>query len=99
MNRPAKIDFDPAKDRINQQKHGISLAQAGFANWDAVLTRRDLRGEYGQHRWISLVPIGYILYCCIHVNLKNETLIISLRCARQREFDHYVKRINTPNRL
>ena len=48
------IEFDPAKDARNQQKHGVSLALAETFDWATVLTSpaRTERGE--RQRIISL---------------------------------------------
>lgn len=41
------IAFDSAKDAANKGKHGVSLAEAEFAEWDAALTKQDERKDYG----------------------------------------------------
>ena len=35
------ISFDPAKDIINQQKHGISLADAKHLEWGELVAEGD----------------------------------------------------------
>ncbi|MES2772387.1 MAG: BrnT family toxin [Pseudomonadota bacterium] len=88
------ITFDPIKDRLNQKKHGVSLAQAEFADWNAALTRLDDRKDYGETRFISLIPILQRLYCCIYVERDESKRVISLRKANQREYDYYAQNIN-----
>ena len=88
------ISFDPAKDQANRQKHGISLAEAEFMEWDAALIWQDTRNEYGEVRLIALAPIADRLYCCVYVDRDTGKRIISLRKANQREFDHYAKNID-----
>ena len=44
------IEFDPAKDLANQDKHGVSLAMAVELDWEAVLVWVDERIEYGTAR-------------------------------------------------
>ena len=44
------IDFDPAKDLINQAKHGLSLARARELNWDkrsSGLMSGETRAKFG----------------------------------------------------
>ena len=41
-----KIEFDPAKDKANFAKHGVSLALAGELDWEAALVWVDGRYEY-----------------------------------------------------
>lgn len=50
------IEFDPAKDLANRDKHGVSLALAIELNWDAALVWVDERIEYGEARMIALAP-------------------------------------------
>jgi len=38
-----KIEFDPAKDAANRQKHGLSLGQAQGLDWERLIVRDDAR--------------------------------------------------------
>ena len=49
-------EFDPAKDRANQAKHGVSLAIADELDWDAALVWVDERFGYDELRMIALAP-------------------------------------------
>lgn len=42
--------YDPDKDRLNQDKHGVSLALAISLEWDLLLVREDDRAAYGEPR-------------------------------------------------
>jgi|GEM_PF-2496895 len=53
-----KIEFDPTKDAINRDKHGISLGEAARIDWDNAVTWPDLRFDYGEDRMRSLGYIG-----------------------------------------
>lgn len=55
------IEFDPAKDLANQDKHGVSLAMAAELDWEAALVWVDERIEYGEARMIALAPKTGIL--------------------------------------
>jgi uncharacterized DUF497 family protein len=44
-----KIDFDPAKDQANIEKHGCSLALAERLEWDGAYSRLDARRDYGEY--------------------------------------------------
>lgn len=57
-----KIEFDPAKDAVNQTKHGVSLSMAGDLDWEAALVWVDERFEYGELRMIALAPKTEVLY-------------------------------------
>ena len=56
-----RIEFDPAKDLANQDKHGVSLALAVELDWEAALVWVDERIEYGERRMIALAPKTGIL--------------------------------------
>ncbi|MBS0300367.1 MAG: BrnT family toxin [Proteobacteria bacterium] len=84
-----KVICDAAKDAINKEKHGVSLTEATFIDWDAALTWQDMRHNYGELRMIALAPIGERLYCAVYVDRGNNRRIISLRKANYREVIQY----------
>ena len=86
-----RIEFDPAKDSSNQEKHGLSLALASALDWDEALVWVDDRYEYGELRMIALAPDTGILYYVAFVDRGDARRIISLRKANRREVKHYVQ--------
>jgi len=86
-----RIEFDPAKDSTNQEKHGASLSVAIELDWEAALVWVDERFEYGETRMIALAPRVNILYCVAFVDRGEVRRIISLRRANRREVKHYVE--------
>jgi uncharacterized DUF497 family protein len=74
-----QIEFDPAKDASNLEKHGLSLALAAELDWDASLVWVDERYEYGELRMIALAPDTGILYYVAFVDRGEMRRIISLR--------------------
>jgi uncharacterized DUF497 family protein len=89
-----RFTFDPKKDKVNQEKHGLSLSVANEFDWDDALTWVDVRKNYGELRCISLVPINQRLYCVVYVDIKLSRRIISLRKANLREIDKYEEEID-----
>ena len=85
------IEFDPAKDAANQDKHGLSLAMASELDWDQALVWVDERHDYGELRMIALAPDSGILYYVAFVDRADARRIISLRKANRREVKHYVQ--------
>ncbi|PXW79993.1 hypothetical protein C8R34_1566 [Nitrosomonas sp. Nm84] len=83
------VIYDVAKDAINKEKHGVSLTEAAFIDWDAALIWQDTRQDYGETRMIALAPIGERLYCVVYVDRGNDRRIISLRKANYREVIQY----------
>lgn len=86
-----RIEYDPAKDTSNQEKHGLSLAMAGELDWEAALVWIDARVEYNETRMIALAPKTEILYYVAFVDRGEIRRIISLRRANRREVKHYVE--------
>jgi uncharacterized protein len=86
-----KIDFDPAKDQANIEKHGCSLALAEGLEWDEAYIAVDSRFDYGEERGIAFGYIGRRLYICIFTDREPVRRIISLRKANDREERAYAK--------
>jgi uncharacterized DUF497 family protein len=84
-----KISYDRQKDLDNQQKHGISLADAQFLDWESLLTYADSRRDYGEQRMIGYTIFGNRLYCVVYVDRGDHRRIISLRKANNREVRFY----------
>lgn len=91
------LAFDPAKDKINRVKHGVSLGEAAGFDWSSVLAKPDRRADYGEPRQIGYGPIGRRLYCVVFVDRGETRRIISLRKANNREIDRYEAQIGSPN--
>jgi len=85
------IDFDPAKDKINRGKHGLSLALAKELDWDDALVWVDERQDYSEPRMIALAPSTGVLYYVAFVDRGRVRRVISLRRANRREVKHYVQ--------
>jgi uncharacterized DUF497 family protein len=85
------FDFDPNKDRFNQEKHGISLSEAAYIEWDTALEKLDDRDDYGEDRYRAFGFIGNRLYCVVYVDRNEVRRVISLRKANAREVGEYVK--------
>jgi uncharacterized protein len=88
-----RIEFDPAKDKANRDKHGVSLAVATELDWDAALVWVDGRFECGEVRMIALAPKTHTLYYVAFFDRGEICRVISLRHATRREVKHYVENI------
>ena len=84
-----RVIYDVAKDAVNKEKHGVSLTDAAFIDWNAALIWQDTRQDYGETRMIALAPIGERLYCVVYVAREDDRRIISLRKANYREVIQY----------
>lgn len=86
-----RFEFDPAKDRANQAKHGVSLVLAVELDWESALVWVDGRFDYEEARMIALAPKTGILYYVAFVDRGEVRRVISLRRANRREVKHYVQ--------
>jgi len=88
-----QIEYDPAKDAINRDKHGISLADALLFDWSHAQIEPDLRFDYGEPRFQATGYIGERLYFMVFCLRDKKTRVISLRKANKREFKDYVRNL------
>jgi uncharacterized protein len=86
------IDFDPAKNRSNVAKHGISLAAAADFSFETALTITDDRREYGETRYVAIGLIGVRLHVLCYTLIAGGIRPISLRKANSREIAMTTKR-------
>lgn len=84
-----EIEFDPVKDRINQVKHGISLAAAADIDLDTAIVIEDRRLDYGEARFLAYAPIGSRLHVLWFTLRGNLVRVIGLRRANRRERKKY----------
>ena len=92
-----QLEFDPAKDKANLEKHGLSLSLASRLEWQDALVWVDDRFEYGECRMIALAPETGILYFVAFVDRGTVRRVISLRRANRREVKHYVQSDQSQN--
>lgn len=81
--------FDPAKDAINQAKHGVPLALAEVLFAGPHVSMPDDRFDYGEVRQVAFGFIRDRLFVCVYVNRGMERRVISLRKANNREVRRY----------
>ena len=88
-----EIEFDPDKASSNIAKHGVSLDQAEYLEWDMLLAEEDNREAYGELRFIGYAPIGQQVFCVVFTDRGDVRRIISLRKATKREVVNYASQI------
>ncbi|KQM89872.1 hypothetical protein ASE70_16255 [Sphingomonas sp. Leaf22] len=90
-----EIEFDPAKDRLNASKHGVSLSAAEGFDWDTTLEREDNRFDYGEVRFVALGLIGDRLHVLVFTEGSHEDAVraISLRPAEKHEVRFYYDQV------
>ena len=88
--RHVDIEFDPAKAKLNLQKHKVSFAHAEQALRDPMaLTVEDPDAE-GEQRFVTLGmdSLGRLLVV-VHTPRGNRIRLISARKASKGESEHY----------
>ncbi|MEI9992743.1 MAG: BrnT family toxin [Rhizomicrobium sp.] len=83
--------FDPAKDKTNRAKHGISLVLAEVLFAGPHISMADDRFEYGEVREVAFGLINDRLFACVYADRGQERRVISLRKATKSEVKRYGK--------
>jgi uncharacterized DUF497 family protein len=84
-----KVEFDQAKNEINERKHGVSLALADTIDWSLVWSSPDIRKDYGELREIGYAALNSRLYCVAFTQRGTAMRVISLRRAKNQEVIRY----------
>lgn len=80
------LQFDPAKDAANIEKHGVSLARA--ADLEILARVADNRFEEPRYRAYGL--IDGVAHCLAYTVREGAVRAISLRRAHKKEIKRYV---------
>lgn len=86
-----KIVFDPNKDAINTAKHGVSLTEANWIEWETLWALEASGADFGEVRMVGYAYIGLRLYCVVYTDRPEGRRIISLRKANRREIRKYAE--------
>jgi hypothetical protein len=83
------FEWDEAKSRANQQKHGIPLDLVPLAFEGPVLARRnDRRGE---ERWLALGSVEGLTIAFAYAKRGGNIRIINARRAKRHERESYLE--------
>jgi uncharacterized DUF497 family protein len=77
------------KDASNQRKHGLSLADAGRLDWDAMRIQVDTRRDYREERLVGFGLLDTNLHCVVFTLRDGAIRVISLRRANYREINEH----------
>ena len=84
-----QYEWDVAKNKANQQKHGVAFELIEDAAWHGAFAMKDTRKDYGEDRFLAYVPIQGRLHAVIYVIREPKRRIISLWKANERERKFY----------
>ncbi len=79
------IEFDPSKDDINRQKHGVPLALGAEVLMNRVGQIDDDRRDYGESRFNAFGLVNGRLFVCTYTMRGQTYRIISVRKASRQE--------------
>ena len=89
MPSEIEIEYDPAKNRSNLEKHGFSLADAADFEWETAQIEEDIRLVYSEKRFLATGWLGERLHVVIFCQRDAATRVISFRTANEREAKRY----------
>lgn len=86
-----KIEFDPAKSARNAKERGLPFELTAELDWHAARVWLDERRDYGEERYLALVPRTDRLFAVCYFVRGDARRIISFRKANGREERLYAK--------
>ena len=85
---PLRFEWDEAKNRINQEKHGISFETASYVFQDEnYIEMYDFEHSIEEDRYIAIGMVGDLLFV-VFTERKKSIRLISARLATEREGRH-----------
>ena len=89
-----QFEWDAQKNSSNRQKHGISFEEASCIFDNPVLTKIDVRRDYGEIRAVSYGMIAeFVVVAVVHTDRNGKKRIISARRAEKTERKNYYEHI------
>jgi uncharacterized DUF497 family protein len=86
-----EIEFDPVKDRINLEKHGVGLDAASLIFATPPAQWISPRLGHGEVRYIAVGLLDGVEFTCVFALRDDVARIISVRRARDEERDRFWK--------
>lgn len=87
-------EWDDDKNRKNVEKHGIDFETAKRIFDSPIVSRRDLRKDYNEIRYVSIGIIDQVaMIVVVHTNRQGRIRLISARPASRRERRIYYEQI------
>lgn len=88
------IEFDPAKDKANTRKHGVSLAEGDGVLMDPLAVTIEDPASTGEGRWVTVGSNTWgRLMVVVWTERRGRIRLISVRAATRSERQTYEKGI------
>ncbi len=91
-----KFEWDEAKRARTLDERDIDFADACNADWQRAMRLRDPRANYGEDRFIALIPLRDRLHVIVYTLRGEAQRIISMRKANPRKVASYVDPAEAP---
>jgi uncharacterized DUF497 family protein len=85
--------WDESKRLKNLASHGVDFRDLEKINWRRAVVFEDRRRDYGEARFIAMVPLAARIHVIVFVERDGGRRIISARKANSREVDYYESEI------
>jgi uncharacterized DUF497 family protein len=90
-----QIEYDPAKDRLNRQKHGVGLEVATEILATPSVQWTSLRDSHGEVRIVAVGLLGGLEFTCVYTmrgqGRRQVARIISVRRSRREKRERFWK--------
>lgn len=86
-----KVDYEPEKNDLNIEKHGVSFERVYKFRFDTCIRQVDERKDYSETRINALGYLGKRIYILTYVKRDKTIRVISFRQANKREQAYYAK--------
>jgi uncharacterized DUF497 family protein len=87
-----EFEWDDNKNKSNIEKHKLSFELAKYVfEDDSFVNFIDTKKDYGETRFLGFSKIEEVLFCVSYTIRKNKIRLISLRKAREKELNKYLK--------
>lgn len=88
-----RFEYDETKRQQNLDKHGVDLLYAALIFEGAILTKSDVRQDYGEERFISLGIVEDEPYVVVHTERNGAIRLISAWQGGRKDYVRYKERI------
>lgn len=91
-----RLTWDEEKRQKTLQERRLDFADAGRVIEGTSLTLPDQRKDYGEDRFITVGFLDTRMLVVVHTRRGDETRIISMRKANEREIERYREQLGRP---
>ena len=88
MSNNIVLDYDPKKNRLNIELRDLDFELAAFVLTDPkVFTKRDVRKDYGEDRYLSFGKAGDLRLCVCWTPRDGKIRVITVFQVHKKEWE------------